>query len=329
MSTVTMVTTATRAAATAAIAGLTGLVLLPVASVAADDHFVDVERTTWKNAQVSVTPTSPGDPGGGSGAVTAARDGSRGDRMCLDGGTPIACTRGDAWWSSHHACYLTDLGTTAPGAIEGVGAVVDAAPGTRLFHCTPATPGGTGRLLSLPDGADPAAAGLAVDPEVLARSAVERMALRAIDIGIVPEPDDPASIGLVGLPVWMWVEEPSPTTWGPVTATATAAATTVSATARVTEVEWNMGDGTFVTCTSPGTAYQDSAGNTMSPDCGHRYTRTSVHEPAQAYLVSAISHWQVTWTASTGASGTIPLTLTSSAQVRVGELQVLVQDPGT
>ena len=41
-------------------------------------------------------------------------------------------------------------------------------------------------------------------PAVVARSIVEQMQLRAITIGMVPE-DRPGSMGVVGLPLWMWV----------------------------------------------------------------------------------------------------------------------------
>ena len=39
---------------------------------------------------------------------------------------------------------------------------------------------------------------------MVAQSIVEQMELRAITIGMVPE-DRPGSLGVVGLPLWMWV----------------------------------------------------------------------------------------------------------------------------
>lgn len=148
------------------------------------------------------------------------------------------------------------------------------------------------------------------------------MGLRAIDIGIVPEPT-PDSIGLVGLPTWMWVDEPSESTWGPITRSASAGGVTVTATAEVDRVEWEMGDGQRVICTSAGTPYQDHFGKADSPDCGHRYTRTSADEPDDAYAVTATSFWEITWTGG-GQSGTIAMDFTDSTQVRVGEMQVIV-----
>ena len=57
------------------------------------------------------------------------------------------------------------------------------------------------------------------DPEVLARQAMNAMQLKAVNIGIVPE-SRPGSIGIIGLPTWMWVEGAAENTWGPITRTA-------------------------------------------------------------------------------------------------------------
>lgn len=69
---------------------------------------------------------------------------------------------------------------------------------------------------------------------------------------------------------------------------------------------------------SVGTPYEDSFGKKASPDCGHTYTGQG------RYTVRATSHWVVTWSGM-GRSGTIPITLTQSAPVTIGEVQVLQQ----
>ena len=158
-------------------------------------------------------------------------------------------------------------------------------------------------------------------PEQAAEIVVAGMGLSAVDIGIVPEPG-PASVGLVGLPVWMWAQR-TPNTWGPLTRTANAGGVTITATARVNQVVWDMGDGDKVTCTTPGTVYSDEYGDRMSPDCGHRYTETSVGLPGDAYPVSATSSWIVDWNGG-GRSGQISVELSAQTQIQVGELQVLV-----
>lgn len=154
------------------------------------------------------------------------------------------------------------------------------------------------------------------DPAVLAQQAVSSMGLRAISIGIVPLTSSDA-VGLVGMPNWMWVADPSPVTWGPTSASASSGGWTVTATARVASVAWDMGDGQVVAC-GAGTAYEPSFGRASSPDCGH------VYDEQGQYTVRATSHWVITWV-GIGRTGTITMDLTQSAAVTVGEAQVLTQ----
>jgi len=155
------------------------------------------------------------------------------------------------------------------------------------------------------------------DPEVLAQQAVASMQLQAVRVGIVPEARA-GSVGLVGMPNWMWVSVPDAQTFGPITRTASAGAWTVTATARVASVAWDMGDGRVVTCAGPGTPYDPSFGAASSPDCGHTYTQQGTH------TVRATSHWVVTWS-GIGQAGTITLDLTQATDVTIGEAQVLTQ----
>jgi hypothetical protein len=159
-------------------------------------------------------------------------------------------------------------------------------------------------------------------PEQAARAVVRRMDLRAADIGIVPE-DRPGSIGAVGAPVYMWTAR-GPARFGPQTLTGSAGGVTISATARVDRIVWSMGDGATVTCRTPGTPYEDRYGFNPSPDCGHRYNRTSTGQPGNAYPITATSFWVVNWTGPGGSAGQITLDLTSRTSIQVGELQALV-----
>jgi hypothetical protein len=153
------------------------------------------------------------------------------------------------------------------------------------------------------------------DPEVLARQAMNAMQLKAVNIGIVPEPR-PGSVGIIGLPTWMWVKGAAENTWGPITRTASAGGFSVRATAKVKKVVWDMGDGTQVVCFAKGTPYADSFGRQSSPDCGHTYTRQG------SYAVTATSYWSVTWT-GVGESGVIPLDLSRTTNITMGESQVI------
>jgi len=126
------------------------------------------------------------------------------------------------------------------------------------------------------------------------------------------------------MPVWMWVADPDPRTFGPATASASAGGVTVTATARVKKVTWVMGDGTEVVCTSAGTPYRPTFGKKSSPDCGHTYTASSAGQPNDRFTVTARSDWVITWQGA-GQSGTIQLDgLERSVQIAVGEAQVLV-----
>lgn len=155
------------------------------------------------------------------------------------------------------------------------------------------------------------------DPAVLAREAVAAMNLRAVDIGIVPE-DAPGSIGVIGLPTWMWVDNPGQATMGPITRTAAARGFTVTATAKVGKIVWSMGDGSSVTCTGSGTPYADSYGRQSSPTCGHTYTRDG------RYAVTATSYWTVEW-AGIGQAGEIGLDFSDTTNITMGEVQVIGQ----
>ncbi|MFF8810382.1 hypothetical protein [Streptomyces omiyaensis] len=101
-------------------------------------------------------------------------------------------------------------------------------------------------------------------------------------------------------------------------ASASAGTVTVTATARVTSVRWDMGDGTTITCAGPGTPYTADRGKTMSPDCGHLYTR------AADYKGTATSTWTIDWEApALGDAGTLTETRQTPFTVHAVEVQVL------
>ncbi|WP_162605979.1 hypothetical protein [Jiangella aurantiaca] len=165
-----------------------------------------------------------------------------------------------------------------------------------------------------------------VDPEEVAQQLLEGMTFEPLELGLAPRPLEhaPDSIGLVGAPVWMWVTNAGPTTWGPIEESATVGGITVTVTAEVGSVTWDMGDGTTVTCETPGDAYRPSLGVRPSPSCGHTYTQTSADQPGTAYAVTATATWTATWTASIGVDGTLePPRPATTAHVRIGERQVI------
>jgi hypothetical protein len=213
-------------------------------------------------------------------------------------------------WSNARACYLR-LASPQPAQNDPVwkGNTTGA-----IYTCSSAGiwngPGSYNLWLST-------APGVAPDPRVLAQQAVTQMRLRGVTVGMAPNAT-PGAVGLVGLPIWLWVVAPDANTWGPVTKTASAGGYSVSATGKVTQVVWSMGDGGAVACTSPGTPYSDSFGLTPSPDCGYRYAKQGT------YTVTATSYWTITWS-GVGQSGVIRQTYSSSVMVTIGELQVVVK----
>ncbi|MER5913015.1 ATP/GTP-binding protein [Streptomyces sp. NPDC001982] len=160
----------------------------------------------------------------------------------------------------------------------------------------------------------------AVDPAVLAQRAIDTMRLAG------PEIASPRAAGqyIVGVPMWMWVDQ-SPTTYGPNSASATAGGVTVTATAKVSKIVWTMGDGSIVICHGPGKKYSAAYGRQESPTCGHTYTATSASQPSGTYTVTATSTWTVDWQVAGGGGETGQLleSRQSQMQVAIGELQVV------
>ena len=213
-------------------------------------------------------------------------------------------------WSNARACYikaesppppLTDAvwsGNTTGSIYRCSSSGIWSGPGSYLFWAD-------------------SAPGVIPDPRALALQAVTQMRLRAVEIGMAPDPS-PGSVGLVGLPIWLWVASPDQSTWGPNTKTASAGGYSVTATGKVTQVVWSMGDGGTVACTSTGTTYADAFGVSSSPDCGYRYAKQGT------YTVAATSYWTINWS-GIGETGVINQTYTSSIVVTIGELQTVVK----
>ena len=255
--------------------------------------------------------------GGKPGDTTPVRKPGGGKKpVCTYEGEKVPCTSDDGVWNGR--CYVKSadpqppktsaiwrgnedgliVTCTPPCAEQDVDAMGNSTCAVAITQWVPSLPG-------------------APDPAVLAERAVDQMQLQPIEIGIVPE-DKPGSVGIVGMPQWMWVNEPGPTTFGPITASASAGGYTVTATANVDRTVWDMGDGTTITCIGPGTPYEDRYDISDSPDCGHRYTKQGEYE------VTATSYWTVEWE-GIDQTGTIPVNRTNSTNIVMGEAQVITQ----
>jgi hypothetical protein len=166
---------------------------------------------------------------------------------------------------------------------------------------------------------DPADPESGPSPEVLARQAYDQVPL------VIPQPRTapPADAQqLVGFPTWLWVE---PAAWQTFTASAAIPGLSVTVTATPRRIGWDMGDGTRLTCTGPGTPWNPAGGDGQTTDCEHAYQFVSTDRPGGRYQVSATVTWSVTWQASTGETGVLPdASRTATFGLAVSERQAIV-----
>lgn len=164
---------------------------------------------------------------------------------------------------------------------------------------------------------------VAPDPRELAEEAIALLIMRPPLIRTAPPQGSEGTV--VGMPIWMWAER-NPEASGPISATASAGAVSVTATARVVEVLWDMGDGARQQC-GLGTPYPPQGSDRPSPDCGYTYQLASTNHVAAAgpWPLSATSTWEITW-AGGGMSGAETLALTASGSILIRELYVLNGD---
>ena len=154
----------------------------------------------------------------------------------------------------------------------------------------------------------------APEPVVLARVAVERMDLHAPDIGLWPDPLEklPTGHNYVGWHNWMWIRDPGPTTWGPITKTVTESGYSITATAAVTKVTWEMGNGDTKVCDKGMEHLAWQKDDKPSPTCGYVY-----HQRGD-YTITATAHWVIVWS-GLGQQGTIEMDLSSQVHTSVIE----------
>ena len=172
--------------------------------------------------------------------------------------------------------------------------------------------------LPTPPSDEPTVPAGAPEPVVLARVAVERMDLHAPDIGLWPHPLEelPDGYNYVGWNNWMWIKNPNPNTWGPITKTVTQSGYSITATAAVTHLTWEMGNGDTKTCGKGVEHPEHNTRNEKSPGCGYVYHQTG------NYTITATAHWAIVWT-GLGQQGTIEMDLTTQAHTKVVEVSAV------
>jgi len=290
----------------------------------------DCKKLGWRSGSCTIKITQPPEPSrpDPGGVIVPINDpkagGSSAKPKCLQFGTEeVPCSSSFGPWSNEYQGYCAPTSPPPPQSADiwqgrTTGVILDCsfAPGG------PRGSGGGRVWAPAVPGANGGAPVPTMTPAEAAAIVIKQMDMRGPGIGIVPE-DKPGRLGLVGMPVWMWVANPGPATYGPQTITGSAGGITITATAKVSTVTWHMGDGAVINCTGPGTPYLDSYGKRESPDCGHTYSRTSRSQPGDRYSIVADSHWQIDWTGG-GQTGQQTLDVEGRTSVAVGELQVLV-----
>lgn len=229
-----------------------------------------------------------------------------GERVCTWRGDVVPCVSDQGTWYSPFNCYISAVDPLPPYTDLSWRGHTD---GTLWYCRITGSATGTPLVIWLASSTPPP------DPMQLAREAVRRMQLRPIAIGIVPN-DEPDSVGLVGMPIWLWAANPGAQTLGPIRRSVSEGGYTVTASAKVERIRWSMGDGGVTTCTGPGTPYKLSYGITESPTCGYRFDKQG------EFTVTARSDWIVNWR-GIGETGSFRIYLTQNTQVVIGELNVV------
>jgi hypothetical protein len=174
---------------------------------------------------------------------------------------------------------------------------------------------------------------IGLSAEEVAQLAVLSMNLDTGEIGSTPpaSSSSPNAVGAVGLPIWLWIANSADNTTGPAYGRAEDNGLVVTATGALDRVEWTLTgpNGATVgaiTCdgpNAPGTPYDGRNSAEPSPTCG--FGADLNNSPGNLTL-TATAHWSVEWQGG-NQSGHIDFTAESeSTQIRIGELQMLVQD---
>lgn len=123
----------------------------------------------------------------------------------------------------------------------------------------------------------------------------------------------------VGLWTFYWTD---PSTWTPLTATASAAGLTATVTAEPVSLSFDPGDGSEgQSCAGPGRPWVESDGNSAPSDgaCGYQYSKVTGPGYDNPITSTQTIVWKITWTGTGNTGGEIPGLSTSTA----GQLNVL------
>jgi hypothetical protein len=144
-------------------------------------------------------------------------------------------------------------------------------------------------------------------------------------LGVFPgglrDPAYPEASGAVGLPVWLWADDPGPGVASTLVKNAKLRGNDIRIEVSLSKIVYDIGNGDTVTCglgTEPVGVHKASQ---KSPTCGYSYME------AGAYTVTADTVFNIDWSAG-GRGGVAPFTLTRSGVYDVGEIQVPIVSSG-
>ncbi len=154
-------------------------------------------------------------------------------------------------------------------------------------------------------------------------------------LAVVPIPQTgnapPNGAAVVGLPIWMWADIPHPF-WDQLAGSANIPFVgKVSIILEGEQVDWDMGDGQHIMCSTPGTAYTKPALPNVayevytgtagpSPDCGYKYKTSGT------YGVTATVTWLAAFQLGKNNSGTFVVSRTTAIKpITIGELQAVTE----
>lgn len=312
---------------TAVLAGialaLTGLVVFVAPSYAAAGGECVKYNPVTSECEVVLDPGPVGgeEPGGGP---APGGEGPSGPAECLYRQIEIPCTKDGAVYVASLNCYVRYAEEQGKAPLD------DPSEEGGWYDCInplcDILSGGTS--CSVPIWLPTRPPGVAISPEQAAQAVAARLEINAIEIGMAPRvnPDWGHRRTHVGVPVWLWVANPGPTTFDGYSVSDSEGGLSVTGSVKVSSLEWNMGDGSVVVCGTKGQSYEAGFGWAESPDCGHMYQQTSQSQAGDRYAVTATSRWQFQWEAG-GQTGTIDLDTQSSESLEVNEMQTVNVSP--
>ena len=272
---------------------------------------------------------------GGSGGSYGSQSGGTTERVCANrSGEVVDCWRGEQWWSPTYDAYCEQIAAseTLPSFhMDSRGDPIGSF--FRCFRFAMAWP------LIVWENAPAPATPTSERIEAQLRTAVDGLTLHLPSFGIgafvYPGYEEWGLSWWVGAPMWLWVNARDDRVWGEHALEVSLDGAGVTAKVRADKAVYDPGDGSpEVVCGNAGWSRPFSREELMrnhSPSmCEHVYMHTNtLGDVNSRYTVSATVTWKVTWSATTGQSGsfTVDVVSAETKSVHVGEIYIVNRVP--